>query len=779
LVTQERSAGNAWIPQDQLVHTGVVRSNTGRKRRTYPHSDERDPSRAGVAHERDCVGCAAQPCSHTVRVLAAPSRITHPVVIEAQDSHLFCFQLLRDKLEGKVRLRVFARKGHTEDGGASRLTTDRGVEPSEQRSVGRAEPYGRNCHIRAPPLESLLSMDDQSTTQHVRYTAVSAELPAGIFLWAIASYLYAPALPVPRPERDFMTASITAKPIWFGTAERPLFGWFHSPEDGRARSGVVLCPPFGREYTQAHYALRLLAERLASLGICTLRFDYDGTGDSAGNGGDPERVPAWLGSITAAMETVQAAGAEKTFVVGMRIGATLAGIVAEKSAILEGLVLWDPVASGKEYLSYQRALSALSLEVSGGDGSVQAPGLVFDSVTTEHLKALDLTTTEGGLAKRVLVLTRPDRGSGRLSKRLDLPHVHWGQATGQAKLMDVGSPYQVLPYDDVERIAVWIADSSPHNRAQLVVPATASEAVVAADVSAGPVVETPMRVGPAGLFGVMTEVPGRSSGPTVVFVSVANEHHVGPNRLWVDLARRWATAGFRSFRLDLSGLGDSPTRHPQQATFVPRAPEAFDDVSDTTRALRPDDPSDVVLVGLCAAGYQVLDSAFQVKPRGVVALNPVISFQPPEVLAGAPSMDPRRRVALARNTVVEAFHADGPLSALRRRFPDLAWRVRALATFRHRPSTWLRELVDQGTDVLLVCGEREARPIRLGMSARTLGQLRQSGRFRFEYFPELEHGLLVEAQRAAISDLVTSHIFSQHAGRSGLRGGSPVSALQG
>jgi alpha-beta hydrolase superfamily lysophospholipase len=575
--------------------------------------------------------------------------------------------------------------------------------------------------------------------------------------------------------------SMTARPIWFGRAERPLFGWFHAPNDGQARAGVVICPPFGTEYMHAHYAIRLLAEHLAQLGICALRFDYDGMGDSSGSGGDPDRVAAWLGSVAAAIDTVRGAGAEKVFAVGMRIGATLAGVAAQagqnwagqgegwagKGAGLDGLVLWDPASSGKDYLGHQRALSALSLDVSTGDGSIQAPGLVFDPATTKDLSLLDLTTTEGGLAGKVLVLTRPDRRPRRLGQRLDLPHVEWAEAAGQAKLMDVGSPYQVLPYEDISRIAGWVASNSPGPLRPVAVPSAAGGAVVARGSSGHPVIETPMRVGPAGLFGIMTQVPGPVAGPTVIFVSVANEHHVGPNRLWVDLARRWALAGFRSFRLDLSGLGDSPTRHAGQPTFVPRAPEAFDDVTDAARALRPDDPSDVVLVGLCAAGYQVLDSAFQVKPRGVVALNPVISFQPPEVLAGAPSMDPRRRVALARNSVVEAFHADGPLSGLRRRFPDLTWRVRTLAAWGHRPSSWLRQLVDQGTDVLLVCGQREARPIRLGVSPRALEQLRQSGNFHFEYIPELEHGLLVAAQRAAVSDIVTRHIVDRFSGFSG------------
>ena len=46
--------------------------------------------------------------------------------------------------------------------------------------------------------------------------------------------------------------SISVSPIWFGPPERSLFGWFHRPSTGRARGGVVLCPPFASEHTQAY-----------------------------------------------------------------------------------------------------------------------------------------------------------------------------------------------------------------------------------------------------------------------------------------------------------------------------------------------------------------------------------------------------------------------------------------------------------------------------------------------------------------------------------------------
>jgi alpha-beta hydrolase superfamily lysophospholipase len=112
-----------------------------------------------------------------------------------------------------------------------------------------------------------------------------------------------------------------------------------------------VCPPFGRDLLHANYTLRCLGDEMTARGVCTLRFDYDGTGDSAGTGNDPQRVKSWLDSITAAVNTMRASGVESVFVVGMGLGATLAAQIVEADENIDGFVLWDPEPSGKAYIS--------------------------------------------------------------------------------------------------------------------------------------------------------------------------------------------------------------------------------------------------------------------------------------------------------------------------------------------------------------------------------------------------------------------------------------------
>ena len=180
-------------------------------------------------------------------------------------------------------------------------------------------------------------------------------------------------------------------------------------------------------------------------------------------------------------------------------------------------------------------------------------------------------------------------------------------------------------------------------------------------------------------------------------------------------------------------------------------------MADAARAVSPEDPSNILLVGLCASGYQAIESALDLSPRGVITINPVLSFVPPETLDGHP-VDPRRRVALPKSPLVQAFHNEGPFSGLRRRFPDLGWWLRLLVAGRSRPGAWITKLGRADVDMLFVVGEREWRPVRLGSTRWTRSAWTRSGKLRVNFAPDLEHGLLVHDQRQEISELLTGYV---------------------
>jgi len=62
------------------------------------------------------------------------------------------------------------------------------------------------------------------------------------------------------------------------------------------------------------------------------------------------------------------------------------------------------------------------------------------------------------------------------------------------------------------------------------------------------------------LAGVLCEPEAaalKPQAPPVLMWNVGVQHHVGPYRIWVDLARSLAARGFRSLRFDLGNMGDS------------------------------------------------------------------------------------------------------------------------------------------------------------------------------------------------------------------------------
>ena len=214
----------------------------------------------------------------------------------------------------------------------------------------------------------------------------------------------------------------------------------------------------------------------------------------------------------------------------------------------------------------------------------------------------------------------------------------------------------------------------------------------------------------------------------------------------------------RSLRIDLSGLGDSPFRRPGER-WVHNKPEALDDVLDAARWASPDDPSNVVLVGVSSSGYLALEIGLLLRVRGIVAVNPSIAFLPVEREEGVP-LDPRRRILLPLDAVPVAFRRGGRFGRLRERYPDLAWRVRNLISPGPKSGKWLTELVRQGTDTLMICGDDDFLQIRQGLSAARLRRLHRSGLLRLEHVAGLEHALQFADNRHLVHDMMTDHVLS-------------------
>lgn len=555
--------------------------------------------------------------------------------------------------------------------------------------------------------------------------------------------------------------------LWFGPSERPLFGRLYLPEGQHARAAVLLCPSLGLEAVCAGRTYRVLAERLAAAGFAAMRFDYDGTGDSAGSAEDPKRVEAWQRSIEEGARFLRSTGASSLAIVGMRIGATLSASVADACG-LDALVLWDPCATGRTYLREQQALRAMHVRLAVDElpeepGEVETLGVVYSPQTVSDLSDLTIGEVRGDLARRMLVLTRPERKLDEsVTKRLSMAHVEWGEASGQRELIGVEPWMAKIPESTVETVVTWLSSTLESSASDISVPRHDSAVVErAGDVE---VVEEVVGVGPVGLFGVISRPLGRESSVGVVFLNSGVIDHVGPARAWVTWARRWAAAGMTVLRVDLSGLGDSPVR-PGQRVDIIYPLEAFDDLEEIAKAISPRDPSSIVLVGLCSGAYHAVEGGIAMGVRSVCAINPILTPKPPELLEEDPALrmahpDPRRHAVAARRRWVRRLPAHGVLGPIVDRLPDPAWWLINRIGVEQPPARAFERLVARGVDTFVLCGDPEARLITRGARS-LLRRLQRGGRFRLEVVPGIDHELFGRSARRRIEQMLTAHLVER------------------
>jgi len=411
---------------------------------------------------------------------------------------------------------------------------------------------------------------------------------------------------------------VKLQPIVFGDADAPLFGIVTPATPSTAIDrGVLICAPIGFENVLHYRHLRVLARRLGESGRATLRFDWPACGDSSGDDSDPGLVAAWTQSVSDAVATLrERTGVSVVDVVGVRIGATLAALAAAADRTIGDLVLWAPFTSGRSYVREMRAFHRLaentlpnrrSAEVAV-DGQ-EISGFLLATTTLDDLDRVDLLATEFvPLPRRILVAGRDAQPPDALVAHL---RNHGGHAVDTAVLRgleDVALSWSdaPIPSEAFRAIEEWLPKGNPlPQNGRYAAPGEESMALT----SNGHAIREQAIVlrDEDPLVGV-TCVPDGNGGTApddawVVFLSNRYARRIGPNRLYTTYARRWATRGLRSLRLDVSATGDSGG--PEQETVRNMYSEQV--VTDAREALaylrREHGARRFVFVGLCSGAF--------------------------------------------------------------------------------------------------------------------------------------------------------------------------------
>ena len=143
---------------------------------------------------------------------------------------------------------------------------------------------------------------------------------------------------------------MTETPFFLPNGSDSMFALLHEPEGVRSGQSWVFCHPLAEEKLWAHRVFVGFARHLAAAGHTVLRFDLRGNGDSDGDFSQSS-VERGVSDVRCAIDEVRRrTGAQTVSLLGLRFGATLASLVAERSTDIDKLVLWSPIVDGERYL---------------------------------------------------------------------------------------------------------------------------------------------------------------------------------------------------------------------------------------------------------------------------------------------------------------------------------------------------------------------------------------------------------------------------------------------
>jgi alpha-beta hydrolase superfamily lysophospholipase len=441
-------------------------------------------------------------------------------------------------------------------------------------------------------------------------------------------------------------------PLYFPPVEPGLFAWLHAPHGTEnPEVGLLICKPFGYEAICAHRSLRAFAEMAAAVGIPVLRFDYLGTGDSADCDPQAEQLGQWCNDIITAIEELRRrTGVKRVCLLGFRLGALLATLVAQRCNAVDFLILVAPVVSGRRYASELRTTSLAAAVSSNarhgtrptsGDGSIEVSGHCASSATIAHLSQIDLATSGVPGVSRLLVIDRDDLPTARKwveSLAATGLAVEYRVLPGFVKAMMTPPPYTSIPRDMIAAAREWLlrlcSSSSEAAPAPESLPVSSDFAVPASallsirdrsESSNAAFIERPAQFGDeAKLFGIVTEpAKGENRHRAVILVNAGADYHIAIGRMYVSLARCWARRGYVVLRMDLAGLGDSGTRlhRPDNEVFPPAA---VADIRSAVNFMRERyRAGDITVAGLCSGAYHALRAATSAVPLNrILMVNP-------------------------------------------------------------------------------------------------------------------------------------------------------------
>ena len=437
--------------------------------------------------------------------------------------------------------------------------------------------------------------------------------------------------------------TVKRQPFYFGSREKPLSGWLHTVENKQySDTGVIICPPLAVEYMNSYRALRYVADYFALAGIAAIRFDYHGTGNSSGIEEEEDRLTNWLWSIEQAIQQLKTlTGCRKFGLFGFRMGATLATLISEKIPS-DFLILWAALNNGKNYIREIKLLQMAGETHTNTEALLEAGGMGYWPQTVEEISNINLSKVSPQ-ARNILIIPRDEQVSD--TKLYD----HWKQKELNVSLETyIGSteilidPHlTVIPHSTIQNIVAWTTNRIKTGHTNTITQDRIHQAKTSSTFNYTSLVNKNQqnRIQESffyfghnnNRFGILTETPTSKDNnlPTVILSNSGANHHVGPSRLYVSIARELSLLGFRCLRIDIPGIGDSIVSNPklENDEYISTA---SDEISSAIHSLDTDYKNkQYILMGLCSGAYFSFHAALDlanINIPEIILINPLTFY---------------------------------------------------------------------------------------------------------------------------------------------------------